>query len=100
MRAPDRRLPCPGLVGESSGAQDGPLEGGALCEVLVRLVLPVHVGGDGLAHALGHGDVGVVLGGGGMVLAFEGRGRDDLIGQRREVEVVDKKQKNMKVTRT
>ena len=29
--------------------------------ILVRLVLPVHVGGDGLAHALGHGNVGVVL---------------------------------------
>ena len=76
MRAPDRRLPCPGLVGESSGAQDGPLEGGALREVLVRLVLPVHVGGDGLPHALGHGDVGVVLGEGDV--SMDGLTKDEV----------------------
>ena len=64
MRASDRRLPRAGLVGEPSGTEAGPLEGGALREVLVRFVLPVHVGGDGLPHTLGHGDVGVVLGGG------------------------------------
>lgn len=54
MRPPDGRLPCPGFIVEYTGAQDRPLERVALHEVLVCLVLPLHIHGDGAADASRH----------------------------------------------
>jgi hypothetical protein len=61
VRASDGRLSGPGLVVESAGAQEGPLERVAAHEVLVCLVFPLHVGGDVPADARRERDVFVGL---------------------------------------
>jgi hypothetical protein len=57
MRSTDGRLPRPGFVIESARAQDGPLEGVTLHEVLVRLVFPLHVCSDVPANARRESDI-------------------------------------------
>lgn len=61
MRPANRCFARPGAVGEACRAEDGPLEGGAPHEVLVRLVLPVHVHWDDAARAFADRFVFVVL---------------------------------------
>lgn len=50
MRFPNRSLACPGLVRETSWAQDRPFESCSLCEILVRVVLRLVIRANSLSN--------------------------------------------------